>query len=149
LSVTTVDTAKKLIKDSDQKVEKTLVQPGISLWSERFGKLTEALTDSDKPRHIDEHPRSDLSPNVIICQTSPHLDFETRNTGGCKLDEVGAWRYAAHPATEILTLSYRHNASEPRLWHPLDRFDPPLKMFAALTHSNSSALVISSWRFRN
>src|SRR5215469_2914108 len=25
------------------------------------------------------------------------LDFETRNTGGCKLKSAGAWRYAADP----------------------------------------------------
>jgi DNA polymerase len=34
-------------------------------------------------------------------------DFETRNTGGCDLAKVGAWRYAADPATEILCFGYR------------------------------------------
>jgi DNA polymerase len=34
-------------------------------------------------------------------------DFETRNTGGCDLTKVGAWRYATDPATEIICFGYR------------------------------------------
>jgi hypothetical protein len=45
------------------------------------------------------------------------LDFETRNTGGCKLKVAGAWRYAADPATEIITLTF-HVAGVDHLWTP-------------------------------
>ena len=50
--------------------------------------------------------------------SSTDLDFETRNTDGCKLKEAGAWRYAADHATEILTLTYQNGDGEPRLWTP-------------------------------
>src|SRR5262249_17504562 len=45
------------------------------------------------------------------------LDFETRNTGWCKLKSAGAWRYAGDPATEIITLTY-HFAGESHPWTP-------------------------------
>jgi DNA polymerase len=53
-----------------------------------------------------------LKTTLVFC------DFETRNTGGCKLPPAGAWRYAADPATEIITLSYRVGDGEHRLWTP-------------------------------
>jgi DNA polymerase len=48
-----------------------------------------------------------------------HLDFETRNTDKCRLDKVGAWRYADDPSTEILTLAYQDGDGESRLWTPI------------------------------
>jgi DNA polymerase len=59
------------------------------------------------------------------------LDFETRNTGECKLNKVGAWRYAVDPTTEILTLPYRYCDGEPRLWTPTDGLCEPLASLAA------------------
>ena len=58
------------------------------------------------------------------------LDFETRNTGGCKLKSAGAWRYAADPATTIVTLTY-HAAGEYHLWTPVDGISDPLVSLAA------------------
>jgi DNA polymerase len=45
-----------------------------------------------------------------------HIDFETY--GEIDLTEVGAYRYAEHPATEPLCLAYAHNDAEPRAWAP-------------------------------
>jgi DNA polymerase len=59
-----------------------------------------------------------LPPVIETCSAAVFLDFETRNTGGCKLKEAGAWRYAGDPATEILTLVYRNGDAEPRVWTP-------------------------------
>lgn len=56
-------------------------------------------------------------------------DFETRNTAGCNLNTAGASRYAADPATEILTLVYRC-AGEEQLWMPALGCAGPLKTFA-------------------
>jgi DNA polymerase bacteriophage-type len=51
------------------------------------------------------------------------LDFETRNTGGCKLKAAGAWRYAADPTTEVLTLTFHLNG-EHHLWTPATPYLP-------------------------
>ena len=53
------------------------------------------------------------------------LDFETRNVGGCKLKSAGAWRYAADPATEIVTLTF-HTGGEFHLWTPALGLSDPL-----------------------
>jgi DNA polymerase len=45
-------------------------------------------------------------------------DFETRNIGGCALEKAGAWRYAADPATEIITLVYQTGGDDRHLWTP-------------------------------
>jgi len=42
------------------------------------------------------------------------LDFETRSRAD--LTEVGAWRYAEDPSTEILCLAYTIGAEAPRIW---------------------------------
>jgi DNA polymerase len=65
------------------------------------------------------------------------LDFETRNTGGCKLDTAGAWRYADDPATEILTLTYRGGDGEFHLWIPSIKMDE----LAALAADPSTTFV--------
>lgn len=44
------------------------------------------------------------------------VDFETRSEANLK--DVGAWRYAAHPSTEILFLAYKMPGEETRLWWP-------------------------------
>jgi DNA polymerase len=114
-SVKGVDTEKRPTKKSNGKVETTSLLP----LGTRF---TKALTDGDASRHIEGTPSgtlSDLSRSVTVCQSPVFLDFETRNTGGCKLKEAGAWRYAADHATEILSLVYRQNGDgESRLWTP-------------------------------
>jgi hypothetical protein len=73
--------------------------------SEKCNRTSTAPTPGDN---------SDNSDNSAPC----YLDFETRNTGGCKLQTAGAWRYAADPAAEIITLSYRAGDGEHRLWTP-------------------------------
>jgi DNA polymerase len=62
-------------------------------------------------------PKS-LPPVVEARSSAVSHDFETRNTGGCKLKEAGAWRYTADHATEVLTLVYQNGDGEPRLWTP-------------------------------
>jgi DNA polymerase len=57
-------------------------------------------------------------------------DFETRNTSGCNLAKVGAWRYAADPATEVLVFGYRHGDTE-HSWSPADGVRGPLAALAA------------------
>jgi DNA polymerase len=113
-SVKGVDTEKQPTKKSNGKVETTSSLP----LGTRF---TKALTDGDASRHIEgtsSGTLSDLSRCVTVCQSPLFLDFETRNTGGCKLDTAGGRRYADDPATEILTLIYQNGDGEPRLWTP-------------------------------
>jgi len=71
-------------------------------------------------------------PGVIFC------DFETRNTAGCKLKFAGAWRYAADPATEIVTLTF-HAGGEYHLWFPATELCDPLASLVA----NPSTTFIS------
>jgi DNA polymerase len=62
--------------------------------------------------------------------TTAFFDFETRNTGGCKLPVAGAWRYADDPATEILTLTYWHSGGQPQLWTSAKGLCPQLASLA-------------------
>jgi len=57
------------------------------------------------------------------------LDFETRSTAGCKLKFAGAWRYAADPATAIVTLTF-HAGGEYHLWAPAMGLCDPLASLA-------------------
>ena len=57
-------------------------------------------------------------------------DFETRNTGGCDLRTVGAWRYAADPATEIVCFGYRVGGVD-HSWTPASDSRDPLARLAA------------------
>jgi DNA polymerase len=82
------------------------------------GDLTCAVNALD----VTEAPRQSGDTGDTSTSTA-YLDFETRNVGGCKLDRAGAWRYAADPATEILTLTYRTEAGEPQLWTPAKHID--------------------------
>ena len=72
-----------------------------------------------------------MSQSVTVCQGSVVIDFETRNTGGCKLEVAGAWRYAADPATEILTLVYQQGDGDSLLWTPEQGNSAPLADLAA------------------
>jgi DNA polymerase len=71
-----------------------------------------------------------VSSCVTVCQRIVYLDFETQNTGGCDLTKSGAWRYAADPATEILTLVYQDANGRSRLWNPRVNLRAPLSWFA-------------------
>src|SRR6516225_6450302 len=51
-----------------------------------------------------------------------HRDYESR--GVLKLEDVGAWRYAADPRTEILCCAYAVDDEEPKLWLPGDPVPP-------------------------
>jgi DNA polymerase len=113
-SVKGVDTEKQPTKKPNGKVETPSSLP-------LGAQFTKVLTDGDASRHIEgtsSGTLSDLSRCVTVCQSLLFLDFETRNTGGCKLDTAGGWRYGDDPATEILTLTYQNGDGEPRLWTP-------------------------------
>jgi DNA polymerase len=47
------------------------------------------------------------------------IDFETRSA--CDLKTAGAWKYAAHPSTEIICLAVKPDNMTPYLWAP-DKF---------------------------
>jgi DNA polymerase len=79
--------------------------------------------------HTDTQTRT-YEVNELIPGSPVTLDFETRNTGGCKLKPAGAWRYAADQATEIVTLTW-HFAGEYRLWTPTMGLCDPLASVAA------------------
>jgi hypothetical protein len=108
----------------------------MSRWSDLFEKLSGGVTDGDTPRQTDDAPTAvchgvSSSVNGGLAENPPptefrafhpavgwfhnagnsaditFCDFETRNTNGCDLTKVGAWRYAADPATEILCFGYR------------------------------------------
>lgn len=56
------------------------------------------------------------------------LDFETRSE--CDLKRAGSYKYARHPSTEVLCVSYAFGAAEPQLWHP--GCDAPQDLFDAI-----------------
>ena len=122
-------------------------------WLDRFiARAKGGMTDCDTVDRSSsfgclpsvEQPRDDhlstvsQSVNGVAIKTPPDaiahplvsLDFETRNTGGCKLKTAGAWRYADNPATEIITLTYRIG-QEYQLWVPEQGLCEPLASFAA------------------
>jgi DNA polymerase len=49
-------------------------------------------------------------------------DYETRST--CNLQTAGAWKYAAHPETEILCCAYAVDNEPPRIWIPGEPIPP-------------------------
>lgn len=51
-----------------------------------------------------------------------HFDFETRSC--LNLNESTAYRYAAHPSTEVLIMSYGQRADDIRRWFPGDPIPP-------------------------
>ena len=57
------------------------------------------------------------------------IDFETRSV--LDVRDVGAWRYAEHPSTEILWLSYKTPGNQTKLWAPPVPFPEELTELAA------------------
>jgi DNA polymerase bacteriophage-type len=106
-----------------------LVSPA-NLRLDPFAISVRARTDDDPLRRTEGHAFYGVVPPVVTAEGAVFLDFETRNTGGCDLTRAGAWCYAADPATEILTLVYRHGGVE-ELWTSAAERDEPLKMLAA------------------
>lgn len=51
-----------------------------------------------------------------------HRDYESR--GVLKLEDVGAWRYAADPRTEILCCAYAVDDDPVKLWIPGEPVPP-------------------------
>jgi hypothetical protein len=132
----------------------------MSRWSELFEKLSRGVTDGDRPRHTDDAPTAvchGVSPSVNggLAENPPptefkafhpavgwlhnsgnsanitFCDFETVNRSGCDLTKVGAWRYAADPATEVLCFGYRVDYDD-LCWIPNAGFsDCQLISFAA------------------
>src|SRR6516165_10057224 len=62
-----------------------------------------------------------------------HRDYESR--GVLKLEDVGAWRYAADPRTEILCCAYAVDDGPVKLWLPGD--PPPAEFFEAAAPQNT------------
>jgi DNA polymerase len=92
------------------------IQATVSSWFERFRERGSASKSGpvNVPLSTDPVPVS----SVITNQNFLVLDFETRNTYERKLDDVGTWRYAEDPATEILTLTYRDPEGDTWIWSP-------------------------------
>jgi len=104
-------------------------------------------TSCDTLRHIESSPVPSVTsvatdfdsktpgipPSVTSVTTvkGVYLDFETRNTSGCNLDTAGAWRYAADPRTEVLTLTYKLDGGAHQLWLPSLGWCDPLASLAA------------------
>jgi DNA polymerase bacteriophage-type len=59
-------------------------------------------------------------------------DVESRST--VRLDDAGAWRYAADPTTEILCIGYAIDDGDPRIWIPGDPI--PTEFVEAATNPN-------------
>ena len=84
-------------------------------------------------RPLETEPIYPAAPSSIeATATGPTIfcDFETRNTGGCDLTKVGAWRYAADPATEVLCFGYRVGGVD-HSWSPANPSRDPLEALAA------------------
>jgi DNA polymerase len=64
-------------------------------------------------------------------------DYETR--GVLKLEDVGSWRYAADPRTEILCCAYCVDNGPVKLWLPGD--PPPPEFFEAVAPQNTDWTV--------
>jgi DNA polymerase len=62
-----------------------------------------------------------------------HRDYESR--GVLKLEDVGAWRYAADPRTEILCCAYAVDDGPVKIWLPGD--PPPPEFFEAAAPQNT------------
>jgi len=110
-------------------------------WIERFWEITESggadtwdSFDTLEPRSVAGVKAvpgvTALAQKTSACHGFVHLDFETRNTGGCDLNISGARLYAAHPLTEIIALTY-HFKGGSRRWNPKNGLLAPLAWCAA------------------
>ena len=70
-----------------------------------------------------------------------HRDFESRAL--VKLEDVGTWRYAADPRTEILCCAYAVDDEPVKLWTPDDPV-PPEFIEAAQNPNGSFAPITPS-----
>jgi DNA polymerase bacteriophage-type len=59
-----------------------------------------------------------LLQSVAIPAHVLHRDYETRST--IDLTEAGAWKYAAHPSTEVMCCAYAVDDEPPQIWTPKD-----------------------------
>jgi DNA polymerase len=65
-------------------------------------------------------------------------DFETRST--VPLEDAGAWRYAADPTTEMLSVGYAVDDAEPKIWTP-DHPTIPEEVIAAASDPSWIAIA--------
>src|SRR5262249_8302251 len=75
------------------------------------------------------------APTILPAATTQHVlhrDYESR--GVLKLEDVGAWKYAADPRTEILCCAYAVDNDPVKLWLPPD--PPPPEFFEAAQNSD-------------
>jgi hypothetical protein len=79
-------------------------------------------------------------------------DFESR--GVLNLKDVGAWRYATHPATDVLCCAYAVDDGPVKLWVPGDPVPPefievaddPSWVVSAFNDNLSGKSKLTSWR---
>ena len=64
-----------------------------------------------------QHEPPGLSAHVL------HHDYETRST--IDLTKAGAWKYAAHPSTEVMCCAYAVDDEPPQIWVPGNPIPPP------------------------
>src|SRR5262249_24636126 len=77
------------------------------------------------------------APNIIAAASTQHVlhrDYESR--GVLKLEDVGAWKYAADPRTEILCCAYAVDNDPVKLWLPPNP-PPPEVLEAAVPHNTN------------
>src|SRR5262249_5294707 len=75
------------------------------------------------------------APNIIAAASTQHVlhrDYESR--GALKLEDVGAWKYAADPRTEVLCCAYAVDDDPMKLWLP--GAAPRAELFAAVAQQN-------------
>jgi hypothetical protein len=61
------------------------------------------------------HPQA-LLQSVVLPVHVLYRDYETRST--IDLAKAGAWKYAAHPHTEVLCCAYAVDDEPPQIWTP-------------------------------
>jgi DNA polymerase bacteriophage-type len=64
-----------------------------------------------------------LQQAVVLPAHVLHRDYETRST--VDLARSGAWKYAAHPSTEVLCCAYAVDEQPPQIWVPGNPIPPP------------------------
>jgi DNA polymerase len=107
-----------------EKAATTATNGNIACKANGLGVANAWRRAGDAWRHVAPLPELQSAAALPV-----HVDFETRNIGGCDLPQAGAWRYAADPATEIITLVYRDPKGKSRLWTPTSPFRVPLEWF--------------------
>jgi hypothetical protein len=126
--VTDGDTCDTCIENVETTSSRTTITTELSQVSPSVNGVTLELAPPTEPIQsepsVSNHGDAGNFAEVVFC------DFETRNVGGCDLAKVGAWRYAADIATEIVCFGYRVDY-EDRWWTPAGGSRSRLMVLAA------------------